>query len=441
MQPRISGFCSLTVIVVSRVIRMTSWSCEHLRKITETPFGVLPSQVCPRLRRRPISLIVLIRMAPVVVSLSLFLIQLLVTNSIAFTFSNSEGETHTNDKNSFKLGSSSLKSFFSLASISVTIQIPTEQSQTCRLSMTTAPQTFRSVKKVLPRPGKHWVGDGFHVYPVFANLAFTKELSPMLMFDYAEPKKFTAKVGQPRGVGQHPHRGQETVTLCFAGEVEHHDSTGNSGVIKELDVQWMTAGRGIIHEEYHSKDFTREGGVMEMVQLWVNLPKKHKMTKPRYQSITKDKIPVVPLPLGVAEDAEKLGTARIIAGSLGDTKGPAKTFSPVELYDISLPRAGSQVDIPFQSDHNAIVFVRRGRISIHSEEDKEEKLGPQDVALMSMDGGNTIRVRAEKSDTSILVMGGEPIDEPIANMGPFVMNTQQELDQAITDYRMGKFGK
>ena len=275
------------------------------------------------------------------------------------------------------------------------------------------------------------------------------------MFDYAEPKQFSAKAGAPPGVGQHPHRGFETVTLAFQGEVEHHDSTGNSGIIGPGDVQWMTAGRGIIHQEYHSKEFTRTGGMFEMCQLWVNLPKKHKMTKPKYQGILNQQIPVVQLPLKPTAEAPNngeeeqsvLGTARIIAGELGETRGKARTFSPVQMWDVSLPHAGAEIDLPFPADHNCILFVRRGSIQVISgndDDDKDQtatKLGPQDVALLTMDGSDTIRVRVNKPDTSIMVLGGEPIDEPIANMGPFVMNTQQELDQAMVDYRSGRFGK
>mmetsp|Transcript_6034 Transcript_6034/g.14985 ORF Transcript_6034/g.14985 Transcript_6034/m.14985 type:complete len:329 (+) Transcript_6034:112-1098(+) len=210
---------------------------------------------------------------------------------------------------------------------------------------------YRSVKRVMEKPYKHWVGDGFHVYPVFADLAFKEDLSPLLMFDYAEPKQFNSKVGKPRGVGQHPHRGFETVTIAFQGEVEHHDNKGNSGMIGPGDVQWMTAGRGIVHEEYHSKKFTREGGKFEMCQLWVNLPKKHKMTKARYQPILNDKIPIVTLPFNTTSTkndddgaekkdesvdqqskTEQLGTVRLIAGGtevFGDAnKGAANTFSP-----------------------------------------------------------------------------------------------------------------
>lgn len=272
------------------------------------------------------------------------------------------------------------------------------------------------------------------------------------MFDYAEPLAFNAKLGSPRGVGQHPHRGFETVTIAFQGEVEHHDSTGNRGVIGEGDVQWMTAGRGIIHEEYHSHKFSKEGGTFEMAQLWVNLPKKHKMTKPGYQSILKDKIPVVPLPLGVSPDGDPdavvLGNARIIAGELGNVTGAADTVSPVQLWDVNLPHAGSEIDLPFPAQHNCIVFCRRGSVQVLSGQDdvqypkfKTHDVGPQDVALMRLDGADVLRLRVVEPDSSVLILGGEPLNEPIAARGPFVMNTQDEIQQAIRDYQQGKMGR
>eukprot|EP00980_Cylindrotheca_fusiformis_P031215 scaffold25998_cov122-Cylindrotheca_fusiformis.AAC.8 len=300
---------------------------------------------------------------------------------------------------------------------------------------------FRSVKRVMLKPYKHWVGNAFHVYPVFADLAFKEDISPLLMFDYAEPKQFNSKVGNPRGVGQHPHRGFETVTIAFQGEVEHHDNKGNTGIIGPGDVQWMTAGRGIVHEEYHSKNFTRNGGTFEMCQLWVDLPKKSKLTKPRYQPILNKRIPSVSLPLGTSEE-EKLATVRLIAGEMADVKGTAKTFSPVQMWDVILPHAGAEVDIPYPADHNCIVFVRRGSVQVLSGEEGEEKvskLGPQDVALMHLDGSGSLRIRVEQPDTSLLVMGGEPLNQPVAAQGPFVMTTQQELRQAMSDYRAGKF--
>ena len=251
------------------------------------------------------------------------------------------------------------------------------------------------------------------------------------------------------------------------------------GVIGPGDVQWMTAGKGIVHEEYHSNAFTREGGTFvrekriyyiavsvsrpknnnstlsspfaktnfqEMCQLWVNLPKKHKMTKPRYQPILKDQIPSVDLPLkeqsGGETKEEPLATVRLIAGSLEDVNGAAKTFSPVQMWDVIMPHAGAEVDIPFPPEHNCIVFVRRGAVQVLSGEDGNEKkssLGPQDVAIMHLDGSSSLRIRVEEPDTSLLIMGGEPLNEPIAARGPFVMNTFEEIQQAGMDYMSGKF--
>lgn len=253
----------------------------------------------------------------------------------------------------------------------------------------------------------------------------------MLMFDYAAPKEFAPRTKQPLGVGQHPHRGFETVTIAFQGEVEHHDSNGGHDIIKEGDTQWMTAGRGIIHQEYHSKAFTENGGTFEMAQLWVNLPKKHKMVKPRYQAITNSKVPTIAL----GDDG---ATARIIAGSLHDTTGPAKTYSPINLWDVSLPKKGSVVEIPYPKDHACIVFVRRGSVAING----DKKLGPQDVALLKNgEDADALQLQVLKDDTSVLIMGGEIIDEPIANMGPFVMNTDLEIKQAVQDYQNGRFGR
>ena len=295
---------------------------------------------------------------------------------------------------------------------------------------TTCPTTMsasRTVQRILPKPSQHWVGDAFHVYPVFANLAFTNTLSPMLMFDYGAPKTFPASTGKPRGVGQHPHRGFETVTVAFQGEVEHHDSQGGTGVIYPGDVQWMTAGRGIVHEEYLSKEFTKQGGTLEMCQLWVNLPKKDKMTKPRYQALQNKDIPVVDL----GNDM----TARIIAGELNGIKGPAMTFSPIQLWDVTCPTKGI-LTLDYPSGHTAIVFMRRGSAEIGN-----QLVNPQDVALLNIDGSQKIEINVLQKNTSILIMGGEPINEPIANRGPFVMNTQDELNQAMNDYASGKMGK
>ncbi|KAL7540196.1 LOW QUALITY PROTEIN: hypothetical protein ACHAXR_010013 [Thalassiosira sp. AJA248-18] len=295
--------------------------------------------------------------------------------------------------------------------------------------------SLRSVKQILPATPKHWVGDGFNVHPVFANKAFTEELSPFLMFDYGPPKKFPPNKREPKGVGQHPHRGFETVTLAFQGEVEHADSVGNRDVIKPGDVQWMTAGRGIIHQEFHSKEFSSRGGLFEMCQLWVNLPKKNDQAEvvvDIYEAKTG----------GSGEECtpDSVGNARIIAGSFQGTKGPASTFSPVELWDLTLSKANATIDLPFPEDYNCIIFVRRGEINIVGEDDVKRHVGPQEVALTQKNGG-TVRIQSGQRDTSVLIMGGLPLDEPIAARGPFVMNTMDEITKANRDFQLGKFGR
>jgi len=269
----------------------------------------------------------------------------------------------------------------------------------------------------------------------------------------------------------HPHRGFETVTIAFEGEVEHHDNHGGHGIIRKGDVQWMTAGKGIVHQEYHSRKFSATGGVLEMAQLWVNLPQKHKLVKPRYQEIVNSRIPVIDLENDEDGDEKKVNegeatgaTARLIAGKLpmmaeaeGENaekpklKGPAKTYSLVNLWDISLPSKGRTVRVPYPIDHACMVFVRRGAVSIGG-----KKIGPQEVAILNnnTDNNNTCSTTSEthdspevsiieldvlKNDSAVLVMGGEIIDEPIAHMGPFAMNTQEELQQAMVDYRSGRF--
>lgn len=281
----------------------------------------------------------------------------------------------------------------------------------------------KTVEDVMLKPRPHWVGDGFHVLPVFAGRAFTRDVSPFLMFDYAQPKQFDPTKGK-LGVGQHPHRGFETVTIAWQGEVEHGDHLGNRDVIHAGDVQWMTAARGIIHEEYHSREFAKTGGKFEMCQLWVNLPKKHKMDPARYQPITSTTIPTVALPSGA-------GFVRVIAGSYGEAVGPSKTFSPIDMWEVRLHKAGGCADLVFPEGHNTIIFVRQGAAAVGA---KEHKLRAQDVALMG-EAGRQVPVQALADDTMLLILSGQPFDEPIASAGPFCMNTSQELQQANQDYR------
>jgi len=285
---------------------------------------------------------------------------------------------------------------------------------------------MKKIKAIIPAPARsHWVGDGFPVRAIFADKAFTQEISPFLMFDYGGPAEFTP-TEQKRGVGPHPHRGFETVTIAFQGEIEHADSAGHRDVIGPGDVQWMTAASGIIHEEMHSSDFARQGGTLEMAQLWVNLPAKFKMMAPRYQPIQGGDIPVVEL----ADDA---GTARIIAGDFAGTQGAASTFSPVNLWDIRL-HSGKQVELTVPEGHTTLLFVRHGKLEVDG-----ATIGPADIALMAMEG-DRLRLKALE-DTSLLLLGGEPIDEPIVAHGPFVMNTDREIRLAIMDYQSGQMGR
>jgi redox-sensitive bicupin YhaK (pirin superfamily) len=274
-------------------------------------------------------------------------------------------------------------------------------------------------------PGSnHWVGDGFPVRNLFPSNG-VDGLSPFLMLDYAGPADFDPS-NRPRGVGEHPHRGFETVTIALQGSVDHRDSAGNSGTIRPGDVQWMTAAAGVVHEEMHEREFTRTGGTFEMVQLWVNLPKAHKMSPPRYQGISRDQIPTVDLGAGAS--------ARIIAGDLNGAVGPAKTFTPVNLFDLRLS-AGSDVLVNLPSGHNAGVVLLRGNVLINGSTDLQ---GEARLAVLSVAGDSV--ALAAKEDSTILVLSGEPIDEPVASYGPFVMNTQAELRQAVEDYRAGRMG-
>ncbi|MFA5493472.1 MAG: pirin family protein [Porticoccaceae bacterium] len=284
------------------------------------------------------------------------------------------------------------------------------------------------MKKILgiysaPRP--HWVGDGFPARSLFSYDSHGKQLSPFLLLDYAGPMEFTP-TATPRGVGRHPHRGFETVTIVYSGEVAHRDSTGEGGVIGPGDVQWMTAGAGILHEEFHSPAFSRSGGVLEMVQLWVNLPARDKMAAPGYQAIFDRNIPVAELPNGA-------GTVRVIAGEFSGHAGPARTFTPMNVWDLRLTQGGySAVTLPAGWIGAAIVL--RGEVRINGSAIVRET----QMAVLDREGGD-LSLEAS-SDATVLLLSGEPIDEPIVGHGPFVMNTQQEIVQAISDFNSGRFG-
>ena len=271
----------------------------------------------------------------------------------------------------------------------------------------------------------HWVGDGFPVYTLFSYHHLAEEISPFLLLDYAAPAEFTPTT-QKRGVGFHPHRGFETVTIVYQGEVEHKDSAGNSGKIGPGDVQWMTAGSGILHEEMHGQDFRRTGGTMEMVQLWVNLPAKDKMTKPGYQGILNKDIPVIKLP-------ENGGEIRVIAGHYGKLKGAAKTFTPVNLWDIWL-QAGRQISLTIPAGYNTALLLLKGKVTVND----AEGLSPKELALFEQ-SGDQITLKAS-IDAKLLLVNGAPLNEPVVGYGPFVMNTQTEIRQAMADFQAGRFG-
>jgi hypothetical protein len=285
---------------------------------------------------------------------------------------------------------------------------------------------MKQVTGVYTAPRPHWVGDGFPVRSLFSYQSHAEQLSPFLLLDYAGPHTF-APGTEKRGVGEHPHRGFETVTIVYSGEVEHRDSTGRGGIIGPGDVQWMTAGAGILHEEFHSDAFTHKGGELEMVQLWVNLPAKDKMTAPGYQSITQDFIPTVELP----DDA---GTARIIAGQYQQTTGPAHTFSPLNVWDMRLQQA-SPVTLSQPEGWSTALVVLKGTITVNGSTTANEA---QLVVLSQQ--GDSLHLEAS-SDASVLLLSGEPLNEPIVGYGPFVMNTKQEIADAVRDFNTGRFGQ
>mgnify|MGYP000010482501 FL=1 len=273
---------------------------------------------------------------------------------------------------------------------------------------------------------RHWVGDGFPVRSIFSYNDIAEEMSPFLLMDHAGPANFPATSHQ-LGVGQHPHRGFETVTIVYEGGVSHRDSSGGGGTIGPGDVQWMTAASGLIHEEYHSPAFAKAGGPFEMVQLWVNLPAKDKMTAPGYQGITADEIPRVALPEGAGE-------ARIIAGQLGDTCGPARTFTPMNVWDMRL-KAHHQVTLELPEGHTTALFVLKGTIRLGN----RHAVRATELAVMDRRGSKLVMDVEE--ETTLLLLNGAPLDEPIVGHGPFVMNTQEEIVQAINDYNSGRFGQ
>lgn len=284
------------------------------------------------------------------------------------------------------------------------------------------------MKKIIGRfgnPNQHWVGDGFPVRSLFSYNNLGQHISPFLLLDYAGPTYFEPS-GHSRGVGQHPHRGFETVTIVYEGEVAHRDSTGEGGVIGPGDVQWMTAASGILHEEFHSPAFAKTGGPFRMVQLWVNLPAKDKMAAPGYQAIRDADIPTVDLPDGA-------GRVRVIAGDIAGTKGPARTFTPINVWDVRLNRDAS-VELDLPEGHTAAIVVLSGHVTVGG----TQPAGEAEVVLLDR-SGTGVTIDAD-GDAMLLVLTGEPIDEPIVGHGPFVMNSQAEIRQAVEDFNSGRFG-
>lgn len=275
-------------------------------------------------------------------------------------------------------------------------------------------------------PRGHWVGDGFPVRTLFSYDNLGKHISPFLLLDHAGPADFTPTT-ERRGVGQHPHRGFETVTIVYDGEVEHRDSTGAGGTIGPGDVQWMTAARGIIHEEFHSEAFARQGGALEMVQLWVNLPAKDKMADAGYQTIVDGDIPVLAL-------ANEAGQLRLIAGEFDGAHGPARTFTPIDVWDLRLS-AGKPVTLDLHAGRNTALVILRGTVLVNGEE-----VARQGQLVLFERDGKQISLEAN-DDAKVLLLSGEPIDEPIVGHGPFVMNTEQEIHQAFEDFHSGRFGQ
>ena len=283
---------------------------------------------------------------------------------------------------------------------------------------------LKKIKYTYTSDQKHWVGDGFHVYGLLRpSEELNKYINPFIMLDYASPKKFSI-TNQRRGVGEHPHRGIETVTFAYQGEVEHRDSSGGGGVIKPGDIQWMTAGKGVVHDEFHSQEFSKKGGVFEMVQLWINLPKKNKMTEPNYQEIKNANIPKIAL-----SNNTKL---RVIAGEFEGNKGPSSTFTNINLYDV-ISKENKNISLSFNSETNTVILIMAGEFKIENKIFKDKNI------LIFERDGTEINFTVSENFKG-LILNGEPINEPIVAHGPFVMNTKEEIYQAFSDYQNGKMG-
>ena len=286
---------------------------------------------------------------------------------------------------------------------------------------------YKNIDAILPPPAPHMVGDGFRVHNFFPSYSKigTQGMSPFFLMDY-NSTVIIPPSDIPKGVGVHPHRGFETVTIAYQGKVAHHDSAGNSGVIGEGDVQWMTAGSGILHKEYHEKEFSKKGGPFQMVQLWVNLPSKYKMTSPKYQGIENKTMSKYQIDNGK-------GVVEIIAGNYKGVNGSATTFSPVNLFNVKLT-AGTSADFNFRENFNTGLLIIGGEIKIN-----DSKTVSEDSFVLFKHDGETFKIEALK-DSIVLILSGDPINEPVASYGPFLMNTEAEIQEAYDDYYSGKFG-
>ena len=285
----------------------------------------------------------------------------------------------------------------------------------------------RTVERVFRGAPHHWVGDGFHVSNYFPSATETqKRMSPFFLLDYQKPEAF-APTARRRGVGTHPHRGFETVTIAYQGRIAHRDSAGNGGVIGPGEVQWMTAGSGILHNEFHEEEFARTGGILHMMQIWVNLPRSHKLTAPKYQALTDQSIATVPL-------AGEKGVVRVISGAYEDTGGPAETFSPAHMLDLRL-EPGAVVRLPIPSDYNTAALVLSGQVTANGSKPVSEG----EFILFKNDGDEV--VVESLAESIVLFLSGAPIDEPLVHYGPFVMNSVDEINEAVDDFNSGRFGQ
>lgn len=285
---------------------------------------------------------------------------------------------------------------------------------------------MKKIQGVYSAPQQHWVGDGFPVRSLFSYRNHGELLSPFLLLDYAGPMKFDS-AKRPRGVGEYPHRGFETVTIVYQGEVAHRDSTGAGGKIGPGDVQWMTAASGILHEEFHSPEFTRTGGTLEMVQLWVNLPAKDKMSPPKYQTLLAKDIPTVELP-------DEGGQVRVIAGEYSGRRGSAATFTPINVWDVRL-NCGRSVDFVIPEGHTLALVILHGNVRMNGNEAVHE------AQMVLLERANhTVSLEAN-ADATLLLLSGELIDEPLVGRGPFVMNDEAGIQQAMEDFKRGRFGR